>query len=155
MRRLSGVLLACAIVALPALSHQHGDVYAQTAPQKTTYTGDVVLLAVPVKADKTADYDQVLGKLKEALSKSEAPEAKQQLAGWKVIKNSAPQPDGSVLYVHLISPVVKDADYSIMNNLYLAEKDPAKQKALFDMYSGAVGRPLFIIQGPMVVDLSK
>jgi len=155
MRRLSGVLLACAMFMVPAVSHHYGDVLAQAAPQKTTYNGDMALLAVPVKADKTGDYDKVIAKLKEALSKSEAPEAKQQLAGWKVIKNATPQPDGTILYIHVIGPVVKDADYSIMNNLYAAEKDPAQQKALFDMYSGAVGRPLFLIQGPMVADLSK
>jgi len=157
MRRLSGVLLACAMVMVPALSHRDGDVFAQAAPQKTTFTGDVVLWAFPIKADKAADFEKVISKLKEALSKSEAPEAKQQLAGWKVIKNAAPQPDGSLLYIHVISPVVKDADYSVLNNIYAAFKDPAEQKAVYDMYTGSIagGRALFQIQGPTAVDLSK
>ena len=47
MRRLSGVLLAGAILLLPAFS-QHAS--AQNAPQKTTYTGDVVLAAYVVNA---------------------------------------------------------------------------------------------------------
>ena len=42
MRRLSGVLLACAMLLIPAFSHGHGDLFAQSAPQKTTFTGDVV-----------------------------------------------------------------------------------------------------------------
>ena len=42
MRRLSGVLLAGAILILPAFSQT---AFAQAAPQKTTYTGDVVLAA--------------------------------------------------------------------------------------------------------------
>ncbi len=35
-----------------------------------------------------------------------------------------PNPDGTIVYIHIISPVVKDADYSIMNNIYAAVKDP-------------------------------
>ena len=155
MRRLSGVLLACAILLVPALSHRSGDVFAQTAPQKTTFTGDLVIQAFAINPDKTADYEQVISKLKDALTKSEAPEAKQQLAGWKVIKNAAPNPDGSIVYIHIISPVVKDADYSLMNNIYAVVKDPAEQKTVYDMYRGALKQALFVIQGPMVADLSK
>jgi len=155
MRRLSGVLLACAIAVIPAFSHGHGDLFAQTAPQKTTFTGDVVIQAFAINPDKTADYEQIVTKLKDALSKSEAPEAKEQLAGWKVIKNAMPNPDGTIVYIHVISPVVKNADYSIMNNIYSAVKDPAEQKAVYDMYRGALKAPLFVSQGPMVADLSK
>src|SRR5437016_8215854 len=155
MRRLSGVLLACAMFLVPAFSHGHGDLFAQTAPNKTLFTGDIVVMAFAINPDKTADYEKVLASLKDALSKSEAPEAKQQLAGWKVIKNAMPNPDGSIVYIHIISPVVKGADYSIMNNVYAAVKDPAQQKEVFDMYRGAMKQALFVIQGPMVADLSK
>ena len=155
MRRLSGVLLASAMFLVPAVSHHYGNVLAQSAPQKTTFTGDVVLQAFTVNPDKTADYEMVIAKLKESLSKSEAPEAKQQLAGWKVIKNATPNPDGSIVYIHVISPVVKDADYSILNNIYVTVKDPMEQKAVYDMYRGALKQALFVIQGPMVADLSK
>ncbi len=155
MRRLSGVLLACAMFLVPAFSHGHGDLFAQTAPNKTTFTGDIVVMAFAINPDKTADYEKVVASLKDALLKSEAPEAKQQLAGWKIIKNAMPNPDGSIVYIHIISPVVKNADYSIMNNIYAAVKDPAEQKAVFDMYRGAMKAPLFVIQGPMVADLSK
>ena len=156
MRRLSGVLLACAMFLVPAFSHGHGDLFAQAAaPPKVTFTGDVVVMAYAINPDKTADYEKVLATLKETLSKSEAPEAKQQLAGWKVIKNAMPNPDGSIVYIHIITPVVKDADYSIMNNIYAGVKDPAQQKTVFDMYRGAMKQALFVIQGPLVADLSK
>jgi len=140
---------------VPAFSHGGGNLYAQAAPQKTTFTGDVVIQAFAINPDKTADYEQVIAKLKDALSKSEAPEAKQQLAGWKVIKNATPNPDGSIVYIHIISPVVKTADYSIMNNIYSVVKDPMEQKAVYDMYRGAMKQALFVIQGPLVADLSK
>ena len=81
---------------------------------------DVVLWGFAVNPDKTADYEKVLAKLKESLQKITRPEAKQQLAGWKIIRNSSPQPDGTILYVHVLSPVVKGADYSINNLVYEA-----------------------------------
>jgi len=155
MRRLSGLLLAGAIMLLPAFSQGHGTVFAQAAPQKTTFSGDMVLQAFAVNADKTADYEKVVAQLKEALAKSEKPEAKQQLAGWKVMKNATPQPDGSIVYIHVISPVVPDADYSIVNIVYDAFKDPAAQKMFYDSYRAALKAPLFVIQGPVTSDFSK
>jgi hypothetical protein len=152
MRRLSGVLLAGAILMLPAFSQ---NAVAQTAPQKTTYTGDMVIAAYVVNAGKEADYEKVIATLKDALAKSSKPEAKQQLAGWKVIKNSANQPDGSPLYLHIISPIVKEADYSITNLVYEVVKDPTEQTNFFNLYKGALQKPLFVIQGPIVSDFSK
>ena len=67
-----------------------------------------------IKPDKTADFEMVMGKLKEALMKSEKPERKQQAAGWKVFKS--PDPAGAnVLYVFVIDPSLKGADYQISN----------------------------------------
>ena len=43
-----------------------------------------------IKPDKTADFEMVMGKLKEAMAKSEKPERKQQAAGWKVFKSPDP-----------------------------------------------------------------
>ena len=152
MRRLSGFLVAGAIMLLPAFSQV---AFAQQAPQKTTFTGDVVIWAFNVNADKAADYEAVVAKLKDALSKSEAPEAKPQLAGWKVMKNAQPQPDGSLVYLHVISPVIPEADYSITNIVYAAMKDPTEQRAFYEQYLGAVKAVLFLIQGPLTSDLSK
>jgi hypothetical protein len=150
MRRLSGILLAGAIMTL-AFSQS---AFAQQAPQKTTFDGAVALWAFNVPGDKAADYEAVVAKLKEALSKSELPEAKQQLAGWKVIKNAQPQPDGTLVYVHVID-VVPNADYSITNIVYSVFKDPAEQRAFYDLYRGAVKAPVFLILGPLAADLSK
>ena len=96
MRRLFGVVLAGAILILPAFSQSAFAQQAQ-APQKTTFTGDAVIQAFSVNPDKTADYEMVIGKLKEGLAKSTRPEAKQQAAGWKVFKNATPNPDGSIV----------------------------------------------------------
>jgi hypothetical protein len=151
MRRLSGVLLAGAVLILPAFSQT---AFAQAPPSKTTYTGETVVAAYTVNPGKEADYEKVIATLKDSLMKSPRPEAKQQLAGWRVIKNSAAQPDGSSLYLHVITPV-KDADYSITNLVYEVVKDPTEQKAFYDLYRGALQKALFVIQGPVVSDFSK
>jgi hypothetical protein len=145
-------MLAGAILLLPAFSQS---ALAQAAAQKTTYSGDMVIIAYAVNAGKDADYEKVIATLKDALAKSSKPEAKQQLAGWKVMKNSTNQPDGSSVYLHVISPVVKDADYSITAIVYEVVKDPTEQTAFFNLYKGALQKPLFQIQGPMVSDFSK
>ena len=152
MRRPFGSLLAAALVTL--LCVQHAQAQQAAAPQKLTFTGDVVLWAFTVPPDKTAEYEQVLAKLKAALQKLDTPEAKQQLAGWKVIKNSQPQGDGSILYIHVINPV-KDADYSITNIVYAAFTDNKERTAFYELYKGSVKANFFTIQAQMVTDFSK
>jgi len=150
MRRLFGVILAGAVLMLPAFSQPTG-LQAQT---KQTMEGDLALWNVAIRPDKTADFDQFLGKLKEALTKSTAPEAKQQLAGWKVIKVAKPLPDGNIHYIHVINPVA-GADYNLLQIMYTVFTDPTEQKALYDLYRGALASNLGIISGTVAFDLSK
>jgi hypothetical protein len=157
MRRLSAVLLAGAILTLPALSQS---AFAQDAapkpapPPKTTYTGDAVIIAYNINPGKNDDYEKVIAQVKAGLAKSARPEAKQQLAGWKVIKNATAQPDGSSVYVHIISPIIPDADYSLTNIVYESATDDEK-RAFYDLYKGALMKPLFQISGPMALDFAK
>jgi len=154
MRRLFGVLLAGAILTLPAFSQTASAQQAAAAPQKFTMDGDAALLIVSVKADKTADYEQVLTKLKDALSKSEAPEAKRQAAGWKVVKTSKAQPDGTIFYLHIITPVA-GADYSVLQSIYAVVKDPMEQRALYDLYVGTGAKNVSLLTGTVAMDLGK
>ena len=152
MRRLSGVLLAGAILMLPAFSQ---NAFAQAAaPQKFTMEGELALWSVAINGDKTADYEKILAKVKEVLAKREAPEAKQQLAGWKVMKMAKPMADGKVIYTHVITPV-PGADYNILQLLYATITDPTEQKTLYDMYRGAFGSNLSLASGAIVADMSK
>lgn len=153
MRRLFGVLLAGAILMLPALS-QPAFAQQAAAPQKFTIDGDMAVLMVSVKADKTADYEQVLMKLKDALAKSEAPEAKQQAAGWRVVKTPKPQADGTIVYLHFINPVA-GADYSVLQSIYAVVKDPMEQRSLYDLYLGTGAKNLTLLSGPVVADMGK
>jgi hypothetical protein len=110
---------------------------------------------VTVKPGKEADFEAVIAALKDALNKSDQPDAKKQAAGWKVLKAPKPQPDGSVVYAHIISPVVPGADYGVMANIYAAVKDPAEQRALYDKYAGSFGMNLLQVPMTTVSDLGK
>ena len=147
MRRLSGILVAGAMLMLPAfsLSGQAQEAAAQPAPQKTLYAGDVVIVMYAIIPGKEADYEQVIAKLKEALGKSTAPDAKAQLAGWKVFKSEKQlTPDGPT-YIHLITPVVKGADYSIVNIVYSVSTDDEKL-AFYNLYKGALKGAISLVQ---------
>jgi hypothetical protein len=153
MRRLSGMVLAGAMLILPAISisARAQDSAAQqqqsAAAQKLTYAADAVIVMYAVNPGKDAEYEQVIAKLREALAKSTAPEAKQQLAGWKVVKSQKSLTnDTSSSYIHIINPVVKGADYSIVNIVYSVSSDDEK-RSFYDLYKGALKDALSQITG--------
>lgn len=130
-RRVScGLVLVVAVLAVSA-----AQAFAQAPPPRTV-TGDAGVIYYVVKADKTADFESVVGKLKEALAKSENAAHKQQAAGWRFFKQVEPGPNGNTLYVALVDPPVKDADYNILPVLYAAF--PAEAQALYALYRDAL-----------------
>ncbi len=112
---------------------------AAAAPNPFVFTGDGGVILNFVKADKTADFEMVLGKLKEALTKSEKPERKTQAAGWKVFKAAEPGPGGAAIYVFVMDPVAKGAEYSVGN--ILVEGFGAEGQTLYKTYSDAYANP--------------
>lgn len=101
---------------------------------------DVALITMLIKPDRTADFEFVLNKLKEALSMSEKPERKQQAAGWTVFK-SPQQVQGNAVYVMRIDPIVKGAEYDITR--LIAEVFPVEVQDIFLKYKEAfAGRAL-------------
>jgi hypothetical protein len=106
-----------------------------TKPVLLLDEGDVALVTIFIKSDKTADFEVVLNKLKESLQKSEKPERKQQAAGWKIFKSTQPGPQNTVVYVMRIDPVVKGQEYDISR--LIAEVFPVEVQELFAKYKDA------------------
>ena len=153
MRRLSGFLLAGALMLLPAFGQ--GDAGVRAQDQGLTFDGDVALWSLAIKPDRAADIAAIMGKVKDTLLKSEKPERKAQAAGWKVVKSGTPMMDGSIVYTHIINPVVRGADYTIVTILYEGTTDPTEQRALYDQYREAFAANLGASAGAIVVDLSQ
>jgi 23S rRNA G2069 N7-methylase RlmK/C1962 C5-methylase RlmI len=66
-----------------------------------------------IKPDKTADFEAVMAKVKEALAKSDKPGRKQMALSWRVFKGAEAGLGGNVVNVFWFDPPVKDEDYSI------------------------------------------
>ncbi|MFB3854253.1 MAG: hypothetical protein ACE148_10575 [Vicinamibacterales bacterium] len=113
-QRWSSILVGLGVLAF-ALAFA-GPAYAQEAQQPATptvtYPADAVVLLHYIQTAKAADYEMVMAKIKEALQKSEKPERRQQAEGWTVFKSPDPSGiDGVSVYVQVIDPVVKGANY--------------------------------------------
>ncbi len=127
---------------------------AQQAPQTRTFNNDGGMILNFIKPDKTADFENVVGKLKEALQKSDKPERKQQAQGWKIFKSPEPAAGGNILYIFYIYPAVKNADYSVAN--LLAEAFPVDQvNELYKLYAGAYAQGQNIVNLQLLSDLGK
>jgi hypothetical protein len=132
----SGMAIAAVmLVGAPVAQAQEPAPAAQapTAPV-LALDGDIALITILIKPDKTADFETVLTKLKEALAKSEKPERKQQAAGWKIFK-STQMAQGNAVYIMRIEPVVKGQEYDISR--LIAEVFPVEVQQLFELYKGA------------------
>jgi hypothetical protein len=135
-----------------AQPHAQTPAQTQTPNPGLTFEGDTALFTVAIKGDKTADFEQIMHRVHEALSMSDKPERKRQAHGWKVMRVQQPLPDGSVAYVHVLQPVVTGADYSIMQLLY--DAFPDERQALYEQYRGAFAKNLSLATGQLIVDLS-
>jgi hypothetical protein len=145
----TGVLLS----ASPARAQAAPAAQAQAAQNQRLFPNDGGMILNFIKPDKTADFELVVGKLKEALQKSDKPERKAQAAGWKIFKSPDPA-NGNVLYVFIIDPAVKGADYSVSN--ILAESLPvAEVNDLYKKYADAYATGMNIVNLLLVQDLGK
>lgn len=128
---------------------------AAAAPNPFVFSTDGGVILNFVKADKAADFEMVMGKLKEAFAKSEKPERKAQAAGWKYFKATEPGPNGAVIYVFIMDPVATGAEYSVGN--ILAEVLGAEGQALYKTYSESYANPAIgaLLHLTKVGDLGK
>ena len=133
----------------PALPMQQ----ATAAPAARVFGSNTGLVLNFIKPDKTADFEAIVAKLKEALQKSANPQRQQQAASWRVFKSPDPASGGAVLYVFIVEPVVKGADYTV--STILAEAFPDELTALYKTYSEAYASGQSFVNLSLVADLGK
>jgi hypothetical protein len=142
----SGVALV-AVTLVGALTAA-GQQPAEPAKPVLTLNGDAAIITILIRPDKTADFEVVLAKLKEALNKSEKPERKQQAAGWRVFK-STQMAQGNAVYIMRIDPVVKGEEYDITR--LIAEVFPVEVQELFAKYKDAFAGRAITEMTPVLV----
>ena len=140
------------MVAVLAAAPSRAMAQQAAAPAKQTFNDGAGMVLNFVKSDKTADFEEVMNKVKEALQKSDKPERKQQAASWKLYKSPDPGGPNQVIYVYVVDPAVKDADYTITN--ILNEVFPNDVQALFVKYRDALANRNIVNLAPLV-DMGK
>ncbi len=121
-----GVALSAVMIAAPAFAQD-----AAPAAPVLALDGDAATITVLIKPDKTAEFEAVLTKVKEALGKSEKAERKEQAAGWSVFKANQAV-NGNTAYIMFINPVVKGQEYDITR--LIAEVFPVEVQEFFQKY---------------------
>jgi len=102
-------------------------------PSSRKFTTDAGLMFSVIKPDKTADFEMVMAKVKEALGKSQDPKRKQQALSWRVFKGQETAAGGAIVYVWFIDPPVKDVDYTVTD--ILTEAFPNEAQDLWAKYT--------------------
>ena len=128
------LVLAVTFVAVPLAARR-----ATAAPQQApamAFKADAGMVFYQIKPDKTADFEQVMAKVKEALGKIDDPVRKQQAASWRIFRADEPMA-GNVLYVFFMDPAVKGADYDFVKMLAEGFKDDPKM--VQDLYAKLKG----------------
>ena len=101
-------------------------------PSSRKFISDAGLMFSLIKPDKTADFEMVMAKVKEALGKSQDPKRKQQALSWRVFKGQETGPGGGIVYVWFLDPPVKDVDYTVTD--ILTEAFPNEAQDLWAKY---------------------
>ena len=122
----SGIALAGFTLAGTAVASAQ-----EAAKPVLTLEGDATVMIVLIKPDKTADFEAVIAKYKEALGKSDKPARKEQLAGLKIFKSPTAM-GGNTAYIFLADPIVKGEEYDITR--VINEVFPSEVTDMFNKY---------------------
>lgn len=106
-----------------------------SVPSSRRFTSDAGIIFSVIKPDKTADFEMVMGRVKEALGKSQDPKRKQQALSWRVFKGQETAPGGGIVYVWFLDPPVKDVEYTVTD--ILTEAFPNEAQDLWAKYVGS------------------
>lgn len=97
------------------------------------FASDAGIMFKFIKADRTADFEATVGRLKEALARSPNPERREQARSWRVFRAAQSATNGDAVYVFEFNPPVPGADYTVSR--ILEEAFPAEAQSLFRRYA--------------------
>lgn len=103
-----------------------------------TFTGTTGLLFNTVRPERVADFELLLAEVQQALARSTNPATQAQARGWRFFKAAEPGPNGTVMYVFVVDPVVPGEDYSLGRILVEAFPDATKVQEIWKLYTMSV-----------------
>lgn len=105
--------------------------------------GDAAVITILIKPDKTADFESVIAKYKEAFGKSDNAVRKTQLAGMTFFK-SPTAVQGNIPYIIMVNPVVKGEEYDITR--VITEVFPVEVQEVYAKYKDSfAGRGISVL----------
>jgi hypothetical protein len=114
---------------------------ATPAPPKLSFPTPSGILLVQVKPDQASAFEEMIGKLKAGLAKSDKPELKQQATAWKVYRANEPMA-GNTLFVVVIDPAMPNTEYQflqVLNNTLTPEEQRAPEtQEMYKRYAAAI-----------------
>ena len=134
-------------IVLAGLTLAGAGVASAQEPTKPVLTldGDAVVMIVLIKPDKSADFEAVVAKYRDAMSKSDNAKRKEQLAGLKIYKSPTAM-QGNTAYIFSVDPVVKGEEYDITRIIH--EVFPSESTDMFNKYKEAFA-------GRQIIPLNK
>ncbi len=137
----AGPAAAQAAAPAPAEAQPPSPAVATVAPVPAALpmAGPSGMIFHAIKADRTADFEAVMTRLRDLLAGSGNEVRRQQGAGWRVFRQATPLADGAVLYVSFLDPVVANAEYDVPR--LLAEGAPDEAAELYERFRDAHVQP--------------
>src|SRR6185436_8913045 len=123
----------------PAQPGQPGTVVAGApAVVPRTFTGTTGLVFNTVRPERVADFELLLAEVQQALARSTNPATQAQAKGWRFFKAAEPGPNGTVMFVYVVDPVVPGEDYSLGKILVDAFPDATKVQEVWKLYTTSI-----------------
>ena len=108
-------VIAAALLLLQAAAGAQQEPAKEPTPQANplVLSSPAAVLVYFIRPDKTTDFEASVQLARDELSRDADPMRAQQRASWKFFKASETGPGGAAVYVAIIDPVVKGAEYSL------------------------------------------
>ena len=118
------------------------------------YAGEGGMMFHPILLEKTADFEDVVTRVLDAMSNSADETRRAQAAGWKIYRATEPGPPDqtSVLYVFVIDPTVAEANYSIGE--LLRQELPLEAQELWEKFAASYAYSPSLINLTLVADFT-
>ena len=116
------------------------------------FGADAGVVLTFVLPDRAADFDRTLARFRTALEESDDPIRRQQAENWRIFKSPDPGPEGSVLYVGFMEPVLKGANYNIAD-IMLDELPEGEAEELIELLQSCLSEAQSTLNLEDVIDL--
>lgn len=143
LRGLRVLVSGCALAGLTLAGAEVASAQEGAKGPTMGLDGDAAVVTILIKADKTADFESVIAKYKEALAKSDNAKRKEQLAGMKFFK-SPTAVQGNAMYIFYVDPVLKGEEYDITK--IVTEVFPVEVQEVYAKYKDSfAGRQIILL----------